>query len=94
MSSPVLSSVVGSFAEPDHWLGKEVTMLRGISTMNLWADDLPAAARWYTELLGAKPLEPLTGAARVRHRLGRRPFGNVLGIMHNRHYLDILASRG
>jgi hypothetical protein len=22
------------------------------------------------------------------------PFGNVLGIMHNRHYLDILASRG
>ena len=22
------------------------------------------------------------------------PFGNVLGIMYNRHYLDILANRG
>jgi hypothetical protein len=37
-------------------------MLRGISTVNLWAEDLP--------------------------------FGNVLGIMHNRHYLDILGNRG
>jgi catechol 2,3-dioxygenase-like lactoylglutathione lyase family enzyme len=30
-------------------------MLRGMSTVNLWADDLPAATRWYTELLGVEP---------------------------------------
>jgi hypothetical protein len=30
-------------------------MLRGISTMNLWAEDLPAATRWYTALLGVEP---------------------------------------
>jgi hypothetical protein len=24
-------------------------MLRGISTLSLWADDLPAATRWYTD---------------------------------------------
>jgi catechol 2,3-dioxygenase-like lactoylglutathione lyase family enzyme len=27
-------------------------MLRGVSTINLWAEDLSAATRWYTELLG------------------------------------------
>src|SRR5215212_5568271 len=32
---------------------KGFSMLRGISTVNLWADDLAAATRWYTELLGA-----------------------------------------
>ncbi|WNZ65608.1 hypothetical protein QEG98_19550 [Myxococcus sp. MxC21-1] len=26
--------------------------LRGLSTFNLWADDLRAATRWYAELLG------------------------------------------
>jgi len=57
-------------------------MLRGTSTMTLWADDLPQATRWCTELLGAKQLE------------ARDPFGNVLGIMYNRHYLDILGNRG
>jgi hypothetical protein len=30
-------------------------MLRGMTTMNLWAEDLPAASRWYTELLGVSP---------------------------------------
>jgi catechol 2,3-dioxygenase-like lactoylglutathione lyase family enzyme len=28
---------------------------RGLSTINLWADDLPAATRWYTDLLGVEP---------------------------------------
>ncbi|WP_434348969.1 hypothetical protein ACN6A1_18230 [Myxococcus virescens] len=40
--------------------------LRGLSTFNLWADDLRAATRWYAELLG-------------------------VGIMFNRHYLDVLG---
>ena len=137
-------------------------MLRGISTMNLWAEDLPAATRWYTELLGAGPYVTSGAAGRgpgyvefrigdYQHELGiidRRfapselaagpggavvywhvddvaatldrlvplgarqlealtergpgfvtasiadPFGNVLGIMYNRHYLDILGNRG
>ena len=30
-------------------------MLRGLSTMNVWAEDLEAATRWYTELLGVEP---------------------------------------
>jgi predicted enzyme related to lactoylglutathione lyase len=130
--------------------------------MNLWAEDLSAAARWYTELLGVEPYFTNEAAGRGpgyvefrigdhQHELGiidRRfappalaaglggavvcwhvdgvartldrlvslgakqlgalaerspgsvtasvvaPFGNVLGIMYNRHYLDILGNRG
>ncbi len=138
-------------------------MLRGMSTINLWAEDLSAATRWYTELLGAnritlarppgagqatsssasatastnwasstgdllprslpqalagrscagrsttlphpldrlvslgaKLLEPITeqgGPGYVTASVVD-PFGNVLGIMYNRHYLDILGDRG
>jgi predicted enzyme related to lactoylglutathione lyase len=136
-------------------------MLRGISTINLWADDLPAAVRWYTELLGVEPYFSSEAAGRgpgyvefrigdYQHELGiidRRfapaglaagpggciaywhvddvaatldrmvslgaeqleavsergpgfvtasvvdPFDNVLGIMYNRHYLEILDAR-
>jgi catechol 2,3-dioxygenase-like lactoylglutathione lyase family enzyme len=42
-------------------------MPRGMSSVNLWADDLPPATRWYTELLG---------------------------VMDNRHHLDVLGNRG
>jgi predicted enzyme related to lactoylglutathione lyase len=137
-------------------------MLRGITTLNLWAEDLPAATRWYTELLGVEPYFTSEavglGSGYVEFRIGdyqhelgiidRRfappelaagpggvvaywhvddvaatldrlvslgakqlqaitergpgfvtasvvdPFGNVLGIMFNRHYLDILGNRG
>jgi predicted enzyme related to lactoylglutathione lyase len=136
-------------------------MLRGLSTVNLWAEDLAAATRWYTELLGVEPYFTSEAAGRgsgyVEYRIGdyehelgiidRRfappalaaepggvlaywhvddvaaglerlvslgakqlqpvteqgpgfvtasvvdPFGNVLGIMFNRHYLDILGDR-
>jgi predicted enzyme related to lactoylglutathione lyase len=135
--------------------------LRGMSTISFWADDLPAAARWYTEFLGVAPYFSSEAAGRgpgyvefrigdCQHELGiidRRfapaglaterggamtywhvddvsatlarllalganllqgitergpgfatasvidPFGNVLGIMFNRHYLDVLESR-
>lgn len=30
-------------------------MLRGLTTVNFFADDLEAARRWYTELLGVEP---------------------------------------
>ena len=135
-------------------------MLRGPTTVNYLADDVAAAADWYTELLGAGPYfsRPAGGTpAYVEFRIGdyqhelgildRRfaapgrpdqpggaivywhvddvrasfgrllalgaaaheqpvergpgfvtasvidPFGNLLGIMYNQHYLDVLASR-
>ena len=30
-------------------------MLRGLTTVSFWADDVAAAKRWYTELLGIPP---------------------------------------
>ncbi len=33
----------------------EVTMLRGFTTITYYVDDLPAAAAWYTEVLGIPP---------------------------------------
>ncbi len=134
-------------------------MLRGPATINLWADDLEAAKKWYSELLGVEPYFERPGngepAAYYEFRIGdyqaelglidRRyappagantpggaivhwhvddveaglerllsmgateyepltergagfvtasvvdPFGNVLGIMYNPHYLEILG---
>jgi predicted enzyme related to lactoylglutathione lyase len=136
-------------------------MLRGMATVNYWADDLQAAKRWYSELLGIEPYfaRPEEGPpAYVEFRVGDYqhelglidaryspdghgaapggavlhwhvddveasldrllsmgakehqpvtewgtagfvtasvvdPFGNVLGIMHNPHYLDVLGRR-
>lgn len=138
-----------------------MTFLRGMSTLSLWANDLPAATRWYSELLGVEPYFSSEavglGPGYVEYRLGdyqhelgiidRKfappglggepggvvvywhvddvpaalsrlvergakvleglkergpgfvtasvidPFGNVLGIMFNRHYLSILGAR-
>ncbi len=134
-------------------------MLRGLATVSFWADDLPAAKRWYTELLGIdpyfeRPTEGPLAYAEFRlgddqHELGlidRRyapagapsgpagavvywhvddlpatfdklvamgateylpptdrgerfvtaavvdPFGNILGVMQNPHYLEVLAA--
>jgi len=131
-------------------------MLRGFATINYWADDMDAATRWYSELLGTEPyfVRPVEGPpAYVEFRIGdsmdelglidRRyappnaasgpggvvmywhvddieatfqkllsmgaeeyqpitprsngfvtasvidPFGNVLGVMHNPHYLEM-----
>ena len=132
-------------------------MLRGMATVSYCAADLPAAGRWYTELLGVEPYFEVPGAylefrigdyqhelglinsnyapagtrptrrrparsctgmstirgrpgaaaldgrpgapagdrtrPRVRHRLGVDPFGNILGIMADPHYLEVLADR-
>ena len=127
-------------------------MLRGLTTINYWTDDVEAARTWYTELLGIEPyfVRPAYVEFRIgdyQHELGlvdrryappgapaepggalmywhvddvaaaferllalgakeyqpvtRRgegfvtaavvdPFGNVLGIMYNQHYLDTL----
>lgn len=133
-------------------------MLRGLTTVTFFADDLAEARAWYTEMLGAEPYfvrevngapayfefrvgdyqhelgfvdsryAPTRGAepggavvywavddvhaaferllalgARTHQRPTERgpgfvtasvvdPFGNVLGVMYNRHYLDVLGS--
>ncbi|MEV0153405.1 VOC family protein [Micromonospora sp. NPDC050686] len=129
-----------------------MSTLRGLATINLFADDLDAAARWYADLLGVEPYFSRDGYREFRigdyqHELGiidRRfaspaglpggviaywhvddlegvfarllemgatehqgirewgpgfvtasvvdPFGNVLGVMTNKHYLDVLTS--
>ncbi len=134
-------------------------MLRGLTTITYFADDVPAAVAWYTEVLGTAPYfsrdaqgKPAYVEFRIgdyQHELGildRRfapqghsqaggpvsywavddvesaferlvslgatvhdkptergpgfvtasvtdPFGNVLGVMFNQHYLDILGAR-
>jgi predicted enzyme related to lactoylglutathione lyase len=134
-------------------------MLRGLSTVSFFADDVLAAQAWYAELLGTGPYfaRPVEGTpAYVEFRIGDYqhelgiidsrfappgrldkpagaviywhvddvrasydrlislgatayeepvergpgfvtasvvdPFGNILGVMYNRHYLDVLGS--
>jgi predicted enzyme related to lactoylglutathione lyase len=135
--------------------------LRGMATVNYWADDVKAARDWYTELLGIEPYFQRPDAedpAYIEFRIGdyqnelgiidrkyapkgtqpepggaillwhvddieatferlkalganeydpitKRgesgfitasvidPFGNILGIMYNPHYVQVLASR-
>jgi predicted enzyme related to lactoylglutathione lyase len=136
-------------------------MLRGLTTVNLFADDVPAAVAWYSEVLGVEPYftrevdgKPAYVEFRIgdyQHELGIvdsrfapngqpdqaggavtywhvddvqasferllslgatvhqepiergpgfvpasvvDPFGNILGVMYNQHYLEILESRG
>jgi predicted enzyme related to lactoylglutathione lyase len=135
-------------------------MLRGLTTVSFFADDIKAAQEWYTELLGTEPyfVRPLEGPpAYLEFRIGDYqhelgiidgrfaphsrsgqaggavtywhvddvqaaferllslgatehekpvergpgfvtasavdPFGNILGVMYNQHYLDVLGSR-
>lgn len=147
----------GASRHKEHKEGTQ--MLRGLATVSFFADDLAAAKRWYTDLLGIDPYfeRPVAGPpAYIEFRLGdyqhelgvidrryaphpaatgpagavifwhvddvtatlakvlsmgakeheavtRReegfitasvvdPFGNILGIMYNPHYLDILGT--
>jgi predicted enzyme related to lactoylglutathione lyase len=140
--------------------GKGTTMLRGMATVSYFADDMEAAKRWYTELLGIEPyfersvgdeigyiefrlgdyqdelglinsrfaphkagdhpsgavlfwhvddvpaaVERLLAMGATEHEpISPResgfvtasvvdPFGNVLGVMHNPHYLEIVGKR-
>ncbi|GAA1116102.1 VOC family protein [Nocardiopsis composta] len=133
-------------------------MLRGLTTVNFWADDLQAAKEWYTELLDSAPYFERSGPdgqlaymefriGDYQHELGfinsrfrppaaaggavlywhvddveaafKRllsmgaeehegvtergpgfvtasvvdPFGNLLGVMYNAHYLEILEQK-
>lgn len=60
-------------------------MLRGLTTVSFFADDVAAAARWYTELLGVEPYfrRPAEGPpAYVEFRVG--DYQHELGIIDAR----------
>jgi len=62
------------------------TVLRGLATVNYWADDLPAAKKWYSELLGIEPyFERLVegSVAYVEFRLG--DYQHELGIVDRKY---------
>src|SRR5918997_2496001 len=60
--------------------------LRGFATLNIWADDVPAAAAWYTELVGVAPYFERSGPdgrpAYVEFRIG--DYQAELGIIDRR----------
>ena len=60
--------------------------LRGFATLNVWADDVPAAAAWYAEFLGVQPYFSTPGPdgreAYIEFRLG--DYQHELGIIDNR----------
>ena len=130
------------------------SMLRGLSTISFYADNMEEAKKWYSELLGMEPYFEVPGYFEFRlgdyqHELGIidkkyaphqsentggaiaywhvddvravfekllalgateyepmnergegfitasvvDPFGNIIGIMYNQHYLDTLSSK-
>src|SRR3981081_3867745 len=64
---------------------KEPPMLRGLTTVSFFADDVTAAQGWYTELLGIEPyfVRPIEGPpAYVEFRTG--DYQHELGIVDSR----------
>ena len=66
----------------------------GGAVMFWHVDDLPATLDKLMSM-GATEYEPLTAReAGFTTASVVDPFGNVLGVMHNPHYLEVLAARG
>jgi predicted enzyme related to lactoylglutathione lyase len=64
---------------------KGTTMLRGMATVSYFADDMEAAKRWYTELLGIEPyFERSVGddIGYIEFRLG--DYQDELGLINSR----------
>ena len=61
--------------------------LRGFATLNIWADDVAAAAAWYAEFLGVEPYFERSGPegrpAYIEFRLGDHQ--DELGIIDRRY---------
>ena len=61
-------------------------MLRGLATVNLYADDVAEAARWYAEFLGVEPYYSVPGPdgkpAYIEFRLG--DYQHELGFIDRR----------
>jgi predicted enzyme related to lactoylglutathione lyase len=65
--------------------GKDTPVLRGLSTVTFFADDLTAAVAWYTEVLGVEPYfvrEVEDKPAYVEFRIG--DYQHELGIIDRR----------
>ena len=61
-------------------------LLRGLTNVSFWADDVAAARDWYTDVLGLEPYfqNPVEGPpAYVEYRLGERE--DELGIIDRRY---------
>jgi predicted enzyme related to lactoylglutathione lyase len=68
-------------------------MLRGLSTVTYFADDLEAAKRWYTELLGVEPYfeRPVGGpTAYLEFRFG--DYQHELGVIDSRHARHVAST--
>lgn len=64
-------------------------MLRGMATVNYWADDIEAAKQWYADLLGIEPYftRPEEGPpAYVEFRIG--DYQHELGLIDSRYAPD------
>src|SRR5918911_4099545 len=62
--SAQLMSTFATTMVPSTSLRGEPPVLRGLSTVSFFADDVPAAQAWYTQLLGFEPYfaRPIGGA--------------------------------
>ena len=63
-------------------------MVRGLTTVSFWADDLTAAKQWYSELLGIAPYFERPGY--IEFRLG--DYQHELGIIDRRYAPDSAAT--
>ena len=68
-------------------------MLRGLTTINYFADDIQAAFDRLVSLGGTEHQKPTEHGPGFVTASVVDPFGNILGVMFNQHYLDVLASR-
>ncbi|WP_030156521.1 VOC family protein [Glycomyces sp. NRRL B-16210] len=76
------------------WAPHDTTAAPGGAIMNWHVDEIDAAIERLLAM-GATAYEPKTerGPGFVTAAF-LDPFGNVLGVMYNRHYLDVLAAKG
>jgi predicted enzyme related to lactoylglutathione lyase len=69
-------------------------MLRGFTTINFYVDDVPAAVRWYTDLLGVEPyfVRPEDGPpAYVEFRIG--DYQDELGLIDSKYAPHDVSTR-
>jgi len=61
-------------------------MLRGFTTINYWADDIPAARKWYSELLGIEPYFQQPNAEQPAYvEFGIGDYQHELGLIDRRY---------
>jgi len=67
-------------------------MLRGLNTVSFFADDLHAGVGRLVSLGATVHEEPIERGPGFVTASVVDPFGNILGVMYNQHYLDVLSS--